>query len=84
MTLKEYVNAFPRSQRKSVREWIANQLRISETYVRSMCNGVKRIPEKYALRIEKLTNGVVPRYVTSPEMYPFDEYFPNNKSGVAK
>lgn len=81
MTLSEYVNSFPRSRRKSIRDWIANQLSISETYVRSMCNGTKRIPEKYALRIEKMTNRAVPRHVTAPDIYPYEEYCLNNKSG---
>jgi len=84
MTLSEYVNSFPRSQRKSIRDWIANQLSISETYVRSMCNGTKRIPEKYALRIEKITDKAVPRYVTAPDMYPHEEYFSNKKLGDAQ
>ena len=78
MTLKEYINAFPRSQRGTVRRWIASQLNISEVYVRSICSGNKRMPAKYALQIEKLTNNVVPRYITAPDMYPHDEYFPRN------
>ena len=84
MTLKEYINSFPRSQRQAMRKRIANQLGISETYVRSMCNGVKRIPEKFAIRIEKATDKAVSRYVTAPDMYPYEEYFQNNnKSEVS-
>ena len=74
MTLGEYVKAFPLSQRFSVRVWIASQLGVSESYVRSMCNGMKKTPAKYAIKIEKLTDGVVPRYVTAPDIYPADEY----------
>lgn len=72
MTLKEYVNAFPRLQRVAVRCWIASQLDISEVYVRSMCNGIKPIPAKFALRLEKITDGAIPRHVTAPEMYPLE------------
>jgi len=78
MTLKEFVNTFPRSQRRAVRQWIASQLGISEVYVRSMCNGIKRIPAKYALRLEKLTDGVIPRHTTAPEMYPLEQHHPIN------
>jgi DNA-binding transcriptional regulator YdaS (Cro superfamily) len=72
MTLTEYVNAFPRVQRMEVRRWLAGQLGISEIYVRSMCNGIKPIPAKFALRLEKITGGVIPRHTTAPEMYPFE------------
>jgi DNA-binding transcriptional regulator YdaS (Cro superfamily) len=51
----------------AVRKWIASQLGISEVYVRSMCSGNKPIPAKYALRIEKITDGAVPKHVTAPE-----------------
>ena len=70
MTLSEYVKAFPRAQRVSVREWIAKQLGVSEIYVRSMCSGNKPIPAKYAIHIEKMTDGGVPRHITAPEFYP--------------
>lgn len=77
MTLKEYVNSFPRAQRAAVRQWIASQLGVSEVYVRSMCSGVKRIPEKFALPIEKLTGNLVPRQVTAPHMYLEADYLSN-------
>jgi len=64
MTLTEYVNAFPRLQRAAVKKWLADQLGLSRSYMRSMCNGTRRIPAKYALRIEKLTDNVIPRHIT--------------------
>jgi DNA-binding transcriptional regulator YdaS (Cro superfamily) len=70
MTLSEFVKTFPRSQRVAVRQWLARELGISEVYVRSMCNGLKLIPAKFALRIENLTNGAVPKSTTAPEYYP--------------
>lgn len=72
MTLFEYVQTFPRLQRMAVRKWIANHLSVSEVYVRSMCSGNKPIPAKYALRIEKITAGAVPKHVTAPEFYPIE------------
>jgi len=73
MTLKEYVNSFPRLQRMEVRGWLAKQLGVSEVYVRSMCNGTKPIPAKYALRIEKVTAGSVSRHVIAPQFYPIEK-----------
>jgi DNA-binding transcriptional regulator YdaS (Cro superfamily) len=72
MTLSEFVHTFPRTQRMALRQLLADQLGISEVYVRSMCSGHKSIPPKYALRIEKMTNGVVPRHITAPEFYPIE------------
>ena len=72
MTLSEFVNKSPRHQRMSRRESIANQLGVSEVYVRSMCNGNKTIPAKYALLIESITNGKVSKHITAPNFYPLD------------
>ena len=72
MTLAEYVKTFPRLQRMAIRKCIANQLGVSEINVRSMCNGNKSIPAKYALLIEKITDGVVPKHVTAPAFYPLE------------
>lgn len=73
MTLSEYVKTFPRLQRRDIRHWIASQLGVSEVYVRSMCNGSKPVLAKYALRIEKITAGAVPRHITAPEFYPIEK-----------
>jgi DNA-binding transcriptional regulator YdaS (Cro superfamily) len=70
MTLSEYIKSFPRNHRAIISRRIAAELNISKVYVRSMCNGHKAIPPKYAIRIEQITNGFVPRYVTAPEFYP--------------
>lgn len=73
MNLSEYIKSFPRHERMAVRQLIANALGISECYVRSMCNGNKRIPGIYAIPIERITGGVVSRYVTAPEFYPLEQ-----------
>jgi DNA-binding transcriptional regulator YdaS (Cro superfamily) len=70
MTLADYIRRFPYAQRASVRRHIAATLGISEVYVRSMCNGNKTIPGKYALGIERATQGLVSRHVISPTLYP--------------
>jgi DNA-binding transcriptional regulator YdaS (Cro superfamily) len=71
MTLTEYIKSFPRSKRFEIRKQLATHLgEISEVYVRSMCNGHKATPAKFAIRIEQFTRGSVPRHVTSPDFYP--------------
>lgn len=70
MTLAEYVNTFPRLQRAAVRRFLASKLGISEVFVRSMCNGNKKIPSKYAIAIEEITEGAVSRFITAPAFYP--------------
>jgi DNA-binding transcriptional regulator YdaS (Cro superfamily) len=71
MTLTEYIKSFPRPKRHEVRKLLAVHLgEISEVYVRSMCNGHKGVPAKFAIRIEQFTQGLVPRHVTSPDFYP--------------
>lgn len=79
MTLQKYINQFPRHQRHKIRVGIAYKLGVSEVYIRSMCNGNKSIPGKYALAIEKITHGLVPKYKTSPSLYPPQEFcIPSN------
>lgn len=74
MTLTEYIQHYPRHQRVAARLRIAKALGVSEVFVRSMCNGNKKIPGIYALPLERATRGLVPRYVTSPTLYPRREY----------
>ena len=74
MTLQKYINQFPRNQRHKIRIDMACKLGVSEVYIRSMCNGNKSIPGKYALAIEKITHGLVPKYKTCPLLYPPREF----------
>jgi DNA-binding transcriptional regulator YdaS (Cro superfamily) len=73
MTLAEYIKSFPRKDRASVRRSLARELNgISEVYVRSMCNGYKVIPPKFAIRIEIFSGGLVTRQETAPDFYPIE------------
>jgi DNA-binding transcriptional regulator YdaS (Cro superfamily) len=69
MKLNEYIESFPREVRHEVRKQLAHKLGISEVYVRSMCNGSKRILEKWAVPIEKATHGKVTRQDVCPHLY---------------
>jgi len=55
-----------------VRREIAAALNVTEVFVRSMCNGHKKIPAKYAIQIERITYGAVSRHVTAPDIYPIE------------
>lgn len=69
MTLYEYINRFPCRDRKAIHQWIAKALDISEVYVRSMSNGTKPLLYKHAVKIEELTNGLVPRHLSALQSY---------------
>jgi DNA-binding transcriptional regulator YdaS (Cro superfamily) len=73
MTLAEYIKSFPRKDRTGIRIQLAKKLGgITEVYVRSMCNGYKKIPAKFAIRIEAFTGGLVTRQETAPDFYPIE------------
>ena len=72
MILYDYIKQFPCSQRVTERQRIAKALGVSESYVRSMCNGNRKIPGIYAIPIERATNGLVTRHETCPHLYPFE------------
>lgn len=69
MMLKEYINSFPRTERKKIKHSIAQKLNISDAYIDSMCNGHRRIPEKWAVALEKATHGKVTRQEICPHLY---------------
>ena len=69
MTLSEYINHFPRCDRTAIRQWLAHELNVSEVYVRSMSNGTKPFLYKHAVKIEKLTNGLVSRHLADLDYF---------------
>ena len=58
MTLKEYINSFPRSERMAVRQRIAKALVVTEPCVRHYANGQRDIPSKHFKSIVKECEGV--------------------------
>lgn len=73
MKLSQYLMSLPKRCRKRLRYEIAEALKISEIYVRMMINGHKPILPKFALIIEKMTKGAVPRFEVVPELYSPEE-----------
>lgn len=69
MTLIDYIKTIPTGKRISVIRKIANSLGISKSYMFHMSNGTRPIPIKYAVPLEKATNGIVGRQDTAPHMY---------------
>lgn len=72
MNLAEYVKNFPRNKRMMIRKRIAKALGVNEPYIRSMCNGNRKIQGKYAIAIEITTSGAVTRHEVNPDLYPLE------------
>jgi DNA-binding transcriptional regulator YdaS (Cro superfamily) len=74
MRLPEYIKKLTRRQAVQFRKKLIARFHISASYARHLCNGRNNLPSKYAISIEALTNGEVPRYVSAPDHYPVTEY----------
>lgn len=62
MTLREYINKFPKGERMRARKIIADTIGVSESTVRSWENGTRKLPiNKYGDLIAKITNNEVSR-----------------------
>jgi DNA-binding transcriptional regulator YdaS (Cro superfamily) len=68
MNLEQYFNRYVPSERRQKKKELAGKLRVSYSYIVSMCNRHRRIPEKYAIAIEEATNGAVRREDVWPEL----------------
>jgi DNA-binding transcriptional regulator YdaS (Cro superfamily) len=68
MNLHDWINQFPKEKRLSVREKLAKKLGISESLVKSMANGNRRIKVDYAPGIQEFTKGQVPITEVCPEL----------------
>jgi DNA-binding transcriptional regulator YdaS (Cro superfamily) len=73
MNLPEYIKAMPRYQAIQFRKKLIATLGITASYARHLCNGRNSLPSKYAITVEKLTNGEIPRHVSAPDHYPVTE-----------
>lgn len=51
MTLREYINTYPRLERRLVRQRIADALNVSEPCIRHYANGTRTIPAKHLLAL---------------------------------
>ena len=76
MELRTYINAWPRYERRRVRQDIAQRLGITESAVRHWANGVRRVPAERVLTIEQVTGGQVTRYELRPDIYPPEATYP--------
>lgn len=57
-------------QRTAVIKKIAIHLGLKVSTIRSMLNGARTIDAKYAIPLEKITNGEVQCHEICPEVYP--------------
>jgi DNA-binding transcriptional regulator YdaS (Cro superfamily) len=67
MKLSDYIQTFPRNQRKGIRQKIAQAAGVTEPAVRHWCKGVRRIPSERMRAIENATEGVVTCYDMLPD-----------------
>jgi DNA-binding transcriptional regulator YdaS (Cro superfamily) len=74
MRLTDYIRQLSRRDAADFRRQMVAALKISKPYARHLCNGRNKLPSKYAIAIERLTNGVVSRFDSAPEHYPATEY----------
>lgn len=71
MRLGDYINRFPKDERRGIRERIATAHRVSEVTVRSWANGSRRHPYdlESVRKTEKVTGQAVTRYDVRPDVY---------------
>ena len=74
MRLTDYIKELSRREAADFRRQLVVTLKISKAYSRHLCNGRNKLPSKYAIAVEKLTNGMVSRFDSAPEHYPATEY----------
>ncbi len=69
MNLQQYFNSLPLCDRQQKTLELADVLKISRSYMYLLRQGKRRLPEKFAVPIEKATNGMVSRTELAPHMY---------------
>lgn len=73
MDLITYVKMLSKKEAVAFRKRLVFTLEISASYARHLCNGRNKVPSKHALVIERLTEGMVSRFITAPNYYPEQE-----------
>ena len=69
MTLQEYINSFPKDERRKAKLQIAKAATVREASVTHWCNGTRKIKPANALLIEEFTEGLVGRLDLRPDIY---------------
>lgn len=70
MNITTYLDSFAKRERIKVRKRISKLLEVSESAVKHWYHGVRSPAPVHALKIEKITNGLVTRYELRPDIYP--------------
>lgn len=69
MKLRDWIDTHPRDQRRTVRARLARKLKISESMVRHLANGTRRITAEHAIAIEQATRCQVARTDSRPDLF---------------
>jgi len=70
MKISEYIEQFPKLERRKVCKDIALRLNVSESSVAHWRNGTRKMSPLLVLQLEKYTNELVTRYDMRPDIYP--------------
>ncbi|MFA7174948.1 MAG: YdaS family helix-turn-helix protein [Kiritimatiellia bacterium] len=68
--LKAIIDSRPRQERRAFREYLANQLGVSEVMIRHMANGTRGIAAEHVLKLESALKGEATRHELRPDLYP--------------
>lgn len=71
MKLNEYINRFPRNERRSVREAIARHAGVKEPVIRHYANGTRPVPPRHAIAIAEATEFKVRPHDLCADVYPY-------------
>lgn len=67
--LRKYLLSLPESSRRQAVSDLSKALGVSESYIYAMRCGIKRIPCKYAVKLEKATKKAILREHIFPELH---------------
>jgi DNA-binding transcriptional regulator YdaS (Cro superfamily) len=69
MRLREWIDQFPVSQRRLIREALGAATDVSEMAVRHWANGTRRVPGPKCIPIEQFTDQQVTCYEIRPDIF---------------
>lgn len=73
MKLSDYMKTIEKDRRSIACRMLSKELEVSTSSIYSWMNGTRSISPKNALKLEKITRGVVSRHDSRPDIYPIDE-----------
>lgn len=69
MNLIQYVNQFDPTERREVVEKLAKKLGLSVSTIQSIRSGYRRVTPETAIKLEKVTKGIVTKKDSLPKIF---------------